>query len=133
MVIPNAVYVEMLNPGASELVSEWVSALPSWAEVRSASSLDTTLRLGAGESEAISLALELKADVLLMDERKGRREALARGIAVTGTLNILESGAARGLVNLPEAITRLQRTSFRASPALLREILRRELIKRPRE
>jgi predicted nucleic acid-binding protein len=85
--------------------------------------------LGAGESEAISLALELKADVLLMDERKGRREALARGIAVAGTLNILESAAARGLVNLPEAIIRLQRTSFRASPALLREILRRESIR----
>lgn len=70
VVIPNAVYIEMLNPGAPELVSEWVSALPSWAEVRSASSLETTLRLGTGESEAISLALELKADVLLMDEAK---------------------------------------------------------------
>lgn len=126
VVIPHAVYIEMLNPGAPEAVSEWVSTLPSWTEVRSASSLDTTLRLGAGESEAISLALELRADVLLMDERKGRREALARGIAVIGTMNILEGAAARGLVNLPEAIACLQRTSFRASPALFREILRRE-------
>jgi predicted nucleic acid-binding protein len=67
----------------------------------------------------------LRADALLMDERKGRREAIARGLTVTGTLNILETAAGQGLIDLPQAIKRLQRTSFRASPELIREILKR--------
>jgi predicted nucleic acid-binding protein len=126
VIIPNAVYAELLSPGAPQVVNKWVLSLPGWVEVHTAPSVDLTLQLGAGESEAITLALALKADVLLMDERKGRREALARGLAVTGTLNILDAAAERGMIDLRETISRLRQTSFRASPGLIREILERE-------
>jgi predicted nucleic acid-binding protein len=116
VIIPNAVYAELLSPGAPQVVTEWVLSLPGWVEVHTASTLDLTLHLGAGESEAITLALALKADVLLMDERKGRREAVARGLAVTGTLNILDAAAERGMIDLQEIISRLMQTSFRAAP-----------------
>jgi predicted nucleic acid-binding protein len=129
VIIPEAVYRELSHPGAPKLVAEWISTRPTWAEVRIVSRVDTTVGLGRGESEAISLAMELSADVLLMDERKGRREARARGITVIGTLNILEEASARGMVSLPDAIARLQQTSFRASPAVFREILRRESVR----
>jgi predicted nucleic acid-binding protein len=126
VIIPDAVYAELRNPGAPEPVNKWVSNLPDWVEVHTAANPDPTLQLGAGEREAITLALALKADALLMDERKGRREALARGLAVAGTLNILEAAGERGQIDLPEAISRLQQTSFRASPGLIREVLKRD-------
>jgi predicted nucleic acid-binding protein len=71
-----------------------------------------TLPSGAGEREAISLAQDLHADLLLMDDRDGREEAEHQGFTVMGTLRVLELAAERGLLDLPTAITKLQTTSF---------------------
>lgn len=46
-------------------------------------------RLGVGEREAIVLALEAHATLLLMDELAGRRTATSLGIRVMGTLGVL--------------------------------------------
>ena len=46
-------------------------------------------KLDPGEAEAIVLALELNADLLIVDERKGRKEATKLGIQITGTLGVL--------------------------------------------
>lgn len=122
VVIPRAVWDELRKPGAPAPVQEWVDSLPAWVEVREASVPDTTLNLDPGEREAISLALELQADLVLLDERRGRREATGRGLAVTGTLGVLDAAARRGLLELPEALAKLRRTSFRVQPGLLREL-----------
>ena len=45
--------------------------------------------LDAGETEAIALAVAIKADVLLMDERRGREAARQAGLAVAGVLGEL--------------------------------------------
>jgi predicted nucleic acid-binding protein len=83
--------------------------------------------LDDGEAEAIVLAEGLKPEVLLLiDDRDGRREAARRGIAVTGTLGVLGGAAERGLVDLAGVLDRLSRTTFPASPALIRDILARE-------
>jgi predicted nucleic acid-binding protein len=73
------------------------------------------VELGDGEREAISLALEVHADVLLIDEQTGRREAEARDIEVAGTLAVLLQASLRGYFDLPEAIKRLRQYGFRAS------------------
>jgi predicted nucleic acid-binding protein len=126
VIIPAAVYAELQHPGAPQVVKEWIANQPDWVEVRLVPSPDPTLELGEGEKEAITLALTLKADALLIDERKGRREAVARGLAVSGTLNILETAAERGLIDLPQAFSLLLNTSFRASVSILQEMLRRD-------
>ena len=48
--------------------------------------------LDAGEAEAISLALELKADILLIDEKEGRKIAKRYALPVTGVLGMLVQG-----------------------------------------
>ena len=70
---------------------------------------------GAGEREAITLALEVRADVLLIDERAGRKEAEGRRIKVAGTLAVLLQASLRGFFELPEAMKQLRQYGFRAS------------------
>lgn len=47
--------------------------------------------LGSGEMSAIILGRELNADLVLMDESKARRYAIAEGLAVQGCIGILEN------------------------------------------
>jgi predicted nucleic acid-binding protein len=47
-------------------------------------------------------------------------------LAVSGTLGVLDLAARQGLVNLSEALRRLEGTTFRASPRLIGLIKARE-------
>ncbi len=126
VLIPPSVVIELQRPETPEAVRNWIGAIPSWLEVRSPSTIDQSLNLGAGEREAISLAQEMGADHILLDDKKARNAALARGLNVLGTLNILDDAAEQGLLDLPDAINRLRLTNFRVSETLLQEILRRD-------
>jgi len=69
--------------------------------------------LDAGEEAAIALAVELHADLLLMDDEEGVIAARGKGLEVTGTLGILSRAGQRHLLNLAEAFDRIKRTNFR--------------------
>jgi predicted nucleic acid-binding protein len=56
------------------------------------------LELDPGEAEAIALAIELKADLLLLDERKGRNIAARLGVRSIGILGILIDAKQNGYV-----------------------------------
>src|SRR5207302_9048887 len=98
VLVPRAVLTELLHAEAPPEVRAWASAPPAWLEAMDVRQLDTGLpaELGPGEREAITLALEVRADVLLIDERTGRREAEARHIEVAGTLAVLLQASQRG-------------------------------------
>jgi predicted nucleic acid-binding protein len=120
IVVPDAVLGELQSPSAPELVRQWLLRIPPWVEVRTAPATRPELMgLDAGEREVISLGLEVKADLVLLDEARGRRAAVEQGLTVAGTLGVLQRAARRGLVDLPDAIDRLRRTTFRVSPRLL--------------
>lgn len=128
--IPEAVYCELtdidpLVPGTSEVQTA------SWLEVRQVANreivarLRDTARLDPGESEAIALALELSADLLLIDERRGRAEANRLGLRITGLLGILIEAKHQNLIvavkPLMDAL--ISTSEFRISPALYNQIL----------
>ena len=79
--------------------------------------------LDPGEQAAIALAQTLPADLLIIDERLGRRIAGDRGISIIGTLGILDGAASQGLINLAEAIAQLQQTNFRVSRRIIQALL----------
>jgi predicted nucleic acid-binding protein len=100
VVIPQAVYNEVVaggdEPGAIEIQTV------EWIEVRSvANRVAVTLlelELDLGESEAIALATELNADLLLLDERKGRAVAARLGLLFVGVLGVLVEAKQSGLI-----------------------------------
>lgn len=82
--------------------------------------------MDAGEREAIVLAEELNADILLMDERSGREAALKRNLPVVGTLSILERAAEKGLLDFAEILQDLKSNGFFIAPALEKDFLERD-------
>ena len=125
--IPEAVSRELQSAATPPKVAAWMSRPPSWLHVEKAGSPlnDEELdKLGAGEREAITIALAHKSDVLLLiDEGKGRRQAERRQIRFMGTLGVLDKAAARGLIDLPSTIERLLQTNFYVTPSLLKTLL----------
>ena len=122
VVIPFSVQQELECPGAPAAVREWLHRLPPWVRVCTATTVDLSLPLGKGEREAICLAHELSADVLLLDDKKARRIAQEHGLAVAGTLAVLCVAHDRGLVQLPEIIHELRGCGFRLSEKLARQV-----------
>lgn len=122
VLIPSAVLAELQNPLAPEAVRDWVARAPSWLEVRTPKTSIKLPQLDAGESEAISLATEVHADVVLIDDKAGREEAVARGLRVAGTLAVLDEADQAGLVVFDKVVSELQNTSFRVSPAILSQM-----------
>jgi len=126
--MPEGVIRELRATGSPPEVQTWAARPPEWIEThRVEVPPDAGLEaVDAGEAEAIVLAERMRPDVLLViDDRDGRREAARRSIPTTGTLGVLNDAARRGMLDLADALGRLSRTTFRASPALLQELLDR--------
>lgn len=95
ILVPDAVWREVTvvaasRPGAQATIQ---ASHQGWLKVQTplnrplVTSLQTTL--DTGEAEAITLASELSANLLLMDESDGRAKARSLGLSVTGTLGVL--------------------------------------------
>lgn len=107
-------------------VSKWAAQPPDWLITAEPKSIPSDLVLDDGERQAIALALELSADFLLMDEKKGRAAAIAHGLKVA----VILDGDSRGMFDGLRALERLQETTFYASSDLI-DALRAKLA--PRE
>lgn len=125
ILIPFAVLAELKHPLAPKAVRDWAINAPSWLEVLNPKTSIGLGQLDQGECEAIALAAEVHADVVLIDDKAGRQEAIRRGLRVAGTLSVLDDADQAGLVTFDVAVGELRKTSFRVSPAVLSEIMRK--------
>jgi predicted nucleic acid-binding protein len=128
VMIPEAVFLELTSQSTPPLVKEWVLSNPDWLRVGQApDSPDVELaEIQIGERQAIVLAQQLSADLIILDDRRARRLAQNRGLNVIGTIGVLTVAAEKGLITLDEAVEDLKKTNFRASLALLQSLSDRD-------
>lgn len=107
LLLPEAVWREVAEAGLDKagtgtiLQADWIKRRPV-----SDTGLVSLLRrdLGAGEAEAIVLARETDACLLLMDEQMGRAAAKRLGLRVSGLVGVLIEARERGLLVDSEAV-----------------------------
>ena len=99
--IPKAVYDEVVTkgngrPGSNEIKeANWI-IMQNTKDSLAVNAL--RLQLGAGESEAIILAKEMKADFIILDDWRARQAALGLELPVIGTVAILAKSVEKGFI-----------------------------------
>ncbi len=122
ILIPRAVHSELLNanprqPGAIQVLNaSWIKVV----EVKNRNLVNKLERkLDFGESEAIALAIELKSDVLIIDEAMGRSIATQLGKNIIGMIGVLLQAKKAGLIDSIETdLRQLKNTGFRLNQDL---------------
>ncbi|MBI4788215.1 MAG: DUF3368 domain-containing protein [Chloroflexi bacterium] len=127
IVIPSAVQSEVLSGGSTGVgVAElqrsiWIQVTPLADPTRA----DLLSDLDRGEAEVIALAQELKAGLVILDERLARRHAKRLGLKLTGTVGILLEAKQKGLVPaVKPLIEQLVRGGIRLGDDLIAAALR---------
>ena len=107
---------ELSTTATPSLVRTFLRNPPPWLRVRDPGSgalAAITVDLDPGERAALALARELNADLVLVDDAAGRREALALRMRITGTVGVLRLAAERGLIDVPGVVAQLRIGSTR--------------------
>jgi len=123
------VWKEVVEQGGDRPGSHQISKA-DWINVHDLKNQDIStilkMELDEGESEAIALADELKADVVLLDEKDARRIAKQLGLRVLGTIGILAWGKRIGKINnLRQVLDMLKnRAMFKISHTLYQQALK---------
>jgi predicted nucleic acid-binding protein len=128
VIIPQAVYDEIVIAGAGQTGAVEVKSF-AWIETNKAKEralvASLQLELDNGEVEAIALAAELKADLLLLDERRGRAIASRLGLRCVGLLGVLMEAKHQDLIAAVKPIldALIQKAGFWVSQALYDHVL----------
>jgi predicted nucleic acid-binding protein len=131
LVVPEAVWYEVVVEGAGQPGADEVQTA-AWIKQQAVSNSQLVRvlqqELDAGEAEAIALAVEMKAELLLMDERMGRETAQHLGLRYVGLIGVLIEAKHKGLLSVikPSLDTLRNVTGFRVSNALYERVLQDE-------
>jgi len=127
--IPNAVYEDLTIKGVGKAGASQVETA-NWIKKQNAGDkelvkkLNTVLHLG--ESEAIVLAKELKADFLILDDKEARNFAKKDGLNAIGLLAVLLRAKELGVIKeIKPILNNLRRNDFFMNESLYLEILQK--------
>jgi predicted nucleic acid-binding protein len=128
VLVPPAVVRELQHASTPARVRAWWRTVPSWVHIQAPHlPPDPALySLGEGEQEAIRLMDEQQAPLLMTDDRDAYNAAVARGIAVTRTLRVLEIAAEQDLLDFPTIVARLRAAGFYMPEDVVDEMLARD-------
>jgi len=126
--IPRVVYDEVVVKGVGKPGADEIRDAP-WIETHEVADRDVVARfravLHAGESEAIALAQEIEADVIILDDEQARNTASAEGLRVVGLLAFLILAKERGIIShVKPLLDALRRQGFFIGDDLYQHILR---------
>lgn len=124
--VPSAVYAEVVSAGEGRAgVAEVENA--EWIlkhQVRNIDLVDfLRIYLDAGEAEAIALAKEISADLVLLDDNDGRNIAGSIGINFTGTIGLLLRYYRGYPASFKDALDELLAQGFRLSKIEYQKII----------
>lgn len=128
VIIPQVVANELSAFESPSVVKNWIAHPPSWLQIHLTETLQSNeLRiLDPGEREAILLAEQLNADVVILDDKAARRIAVERKLRIIGLLGILKDAARSGLLDLETTFKQLQEVGFWVAPSLLDRLLKED-------
>jgi predicted nucleic acid-binding protein len=112
-----------------DVAAEFGDELPKWVEVvapvdRQKQQL-LEFQIDRGEASAIALALEISAELIILDDYKARLAAEKLHLEITGTIGIIIKAKENGVIeSIKPALKKLQTTNFRISENLIQEALR---------
>ena len=118
LLIPPAVWAEVTVAGKGRAGATELTAAVQAQEIRVVAPAPATLAraelrgLDPGEAEALALALDSEAEVVLLDELRGRAVARSLGLRAVGTLGVLIEAKRRGFVpSFRDELERVRRLS----------------------
>lgn len=129
LIIPRAVFQKIAVIGAGEAGAQEVQTWP-WISTHVVQNLTTVnslrTQLDWGESEAIAGAIEIQADLLLIDEKRGRLIAQQLGLTTSGILGVLLEAKQKGLIlGVKPILDNLIKKGFWVHHALYDHLLQR--------
>lgn len=127
--ILQSVYDTLIVPPAVVREVFHTHALPDWIHEQRLTAMVASrivaARLGDGEREAIALALELNASLLLLDDLPARHLAQELGIKILGSAGVLVTAKEKGVIELVGPLLReMQEYDFRVSQKVVTGILK---------
>ena len=128
LVIPPAVYEECITDGKGRPEVAKIKQA-SWLRVVQVANQNLIKLLSAevdrGEAEAIALALEIQASLILLDDSDAREKARLYHLKMTGLLGILLRARKSGkIASLSEKLDALRNTGFWLNAGLTDHLLR---------
>jgi hypothetical protein len=131
VIIPEGVWHEVVVEGVGQPGAETIGSA-IWIKKRAVKNRELVQalqqELDAGEAEAIALSLEIRAELLLMDEHLGREVARHFGLRYSGLIGVLIEAKHKGFIKTIKPFLDSLRdvAGFRVSNALYERILRDE-------
>lgn len=125
VIVPPAVLTELGHASAPVQISKWATNPPAWVTVAEPELIPTEFDgLDFGERQALALAKQIKADLVLLDDKVARRVAQRELMRVKGTLGIVADAARANLLDFRETVEQLQRTSMHLDQDVVEEVIR---------